>query len=587
MCGIYAYAGVVDATKIVFSGLKKLEYRGYDSWGIAALMDHKLQFEKHTGKINQASLSLPPSSLALGHTRWATHGGVTQKNAHPHPDCHRQLAIVHNGIIDNYQPLKADLIRLGHRFLSETDSEVIAHLTESYLDKGLDFPTAVRHTFNQLSGLNTIAVLHQSGQIVAFKKGSPLVAGTAANAVFLSSDIPALLAHTSRLAIIDEGQGVVITPSRQLQLIDSKTGQVSTPVYEKITMTVETADQGSFDHFLVKEIHDQPEVLRRLAAGPKKPILEAAELIRHSFGTYISACGTAANAGLAATYMFSKLAATHVNSVVASEFPYFSHFLAPQSLLIAASQSGETMDTLEAVRAAKSQDASVLALVNVPGSTLTRLADQTIFLTAGSEQAVISTKAYLAKLGVFFLLAHALEGDAAAGARLLSKTAQAIDELLAGSLDRSIRRLASSLAREEHLYLIGRGLNYATALEGALKIKEASYIHAEGFAGGELKHGVIALIEKNTPCLVIVAEDETKADTLSNAMELKARGAFIIGLGSQPEAVFDVFIPVPDLGSASPLVNIVPLQLLAYHLALVKGCDPDKPRNLAKSVTVK
>lgn len=352
-------------------------------------------------------------------------------------------------------------------------------------------------------------------------------------------------------------------------------------------MHEEKVEKGSFAHFMLKEIYEQPEVIARIATNAKKDIDQALAMIKKAWGIYFTACGTAAYSGIAATYWFAEIAKKHVNFSVASEFPYFEDFLVARSLLIAASQSGETMDTLEAVRAAKRHRSKVLALVNVPGSNLTRLADFTFYLKAGPERAVVSTKAYLAKLALFLLFAYALAGKYQEGMRLLRETSKAMLEMFKDGFGPKVKLLAQRLKNAEHIFLIGRGVNYATALEGALKIKEASYIHSEAFAGGELKHGVIALIEKGIPCIVIAANDRAREATLSNAMELKSRGGYIIGVGPKKEKVYDFWIPVADVGFASPLVSVIPLQLLGYYLAVARGYNPDKPRNLAKSVTVK
>jgi glucosamine--fructose-6-phosphate aminotransferase (isomerizing) len=592
MCGIFGYVGKEkNLSKLLLDGISKLEYRGYDSAGIT-VFDKKgrVKIIKEVGEIKNLKKLLKNKKIlgeiGIAHTRWATHGGVTRKNSHPHTDCSGKIVVVHNGIIENYEEIKKDLIKKGHRFVSETDTEVFPHLVEEKLkSKKLNFTEAVRLSFKELEGLNAVVACSEK-EMVAFRKGSPLVAGKGENGNYISSDIPGLISQTKDLVLIDENSGVMIT-KENIFSINIKTGKIRKAKFQTVEMEENSRDKGSFPHFLLKEIYEEAEVVARVAANNKKEIDKAISMIKKAWGIYFTACGTAAHAGLAATYFFSEIARSHVNFAYGSEFPYFENFLVPKSLLIVASQSGETMDTLEAVRAAKKHRSKILALVNVPGSSLSRLSDFNILLKAGPERAVLSTKAYIAKLALFFLFAHALVGKYKKGIDLLRKTSKSINKMFYGRIEKKMKTLAKKLLKEKDIYIIGRGANYATALEGALKIKEASYLHAEGFAGGELKHGVIALIEKGTPCITVVANDEAKESILSNATELSSRGGYIIGISPTKEKVFDYWIKVPDVGWASPIINIIPLQFLAYYLAVLKGYNPDKPRNLAKSVTVK
>ena len=592
MCGVFGYVGKEkNLSKLLLDGISKLEYRGYDSAGIAVFKKgNKPQIYKEVGELSNLKKTLGNKKIfgeiGIAHTRWATHGGVNKKNAHPHTDCSGRIAVVHNGIIENYEKIRKNLQSKGHRFLSETDTEVVPHLIEEKLkNKKLGFVEAVRKSFKELQGLNAIVACSDT-EIVAFRKGSPLVAGVGKAGNFISSDIPGLLSETRNLVLIDEKNGVLIT-KENIFTVNIKSGKIQKSKPQIVNMEETHFDKGSFPHFLLKEIYEEPEVVARVATNNKQEIEKAISMIKKAWGIYFTACGTAAHAGLAATYFFSEIASSHVNFVYGSEFPYFQDFLVSKSLLIVASQSGETMDTLEAVRAAKKHHSKILALVNVPGSSLSRLSDFNLLLKAGPERAVLSTKAYIAKLAVFLLFVYALAKKFKEGINLLKKTSKNMSGMFRDGINKEMKVLAKKLVKEKDIYLIGRGVNYATALEGALKIKEASYIHAEGFAGGELKHGVIALIEKGTPCIAIVANDEAKEAILSNATELASRGGFIIGISPAKEEVFDYWIKVPDVGWASPIVNILPLQLLAYHLAVFKGYNPDKPRNLAKSVTVK
>ena len=594
MCGIIAFVSATEKenpAKFLLDGLKRLEYRGYDSWGIAYGVNPFLA--KKAGRISHIEdkdYETQPALAGLGHTRWATHGGVTDENAHPHTDCKGRVVVIHNGIVENWEELKNYLLERGHVFKSETDTEVIAHLIEEKIGEEWNektFVEAVREVFNRLDGLNAIvAYAPQLGSIVGFRNGSPMVLGIGEKENYIASDIPAFLPHTKMVSYLGDGEGVILSADGA-EVFEAATGRRSTPKIEEISWEAGEAELGEYPHYLIKEISEQPQILARLSKYPEKEIKEVAKLIKDSFGTYFTACGTAAHSGLAATYMFADLAKRHVNFSVGSEFPFLESFLTPQSLLIAASQSGETMDTLEAVRAAKKHKAKVVALTNVQGSSLTRTADKTLLLNCGSEKAVLATKSYTAKLALFLLLASQIGRKADEGRKLVVRAARGVKEVLAEESLSKIKDLAKDLKDSRHIYVIGRGVNYPTALEAALKIKEVTYIHAEGFAGGELKHGVIALIEEGTPCLVFVANDQTKESVLSNAKEIKSRGAYVIGVAPQNNEVFDSFIPVADVGLASPIVNAVPAQLLAYYLAVERGLDPDKPRNLAKSVTVK
>lgn len=592
MCGIFGYVGTRDDTpSMVLAGLKLLEYRGYDSWGIAVKRNGQAAIEKHVGKIGQATTSLPPSTIGLGHTRWATHGGVTQLNAHPHLDCSGRLAVIHNGIVENFAELRLELRARGHQFRSETDTEVVAHLLEDELIGAAETPEALGQAgmavFRRLEGLNAIGVLDvRTGSLLAAKNGSPLVLGWGENGTFLASDPSALLEYTRRLTFVDDNQMALLSPLG-IQLFDILSGDEIAPKVQEITWQVQDSGLNGYPHYMIKEIHEQPAVLRAIARDGLAQAQTLADLILDAHGTYLIGCGTAANAALTGKYLFSRIASRQVSFATGSEFAYTEHYLNERSLVIALSQSGETIDVIETVRAAKERGVYLAALVNVEGSSLHRLADHAILLGAGPERCVLATKSFTAKIAYLLLAAYAAAGKIEEGARLLSLAADEIESLIDGPRERQIRELAVRLYRKDHLYLIGRGPSYPLALEAALKIKEVSYIHAEGFAGGELKHGVIALIEEDTPCLVLAPNDETQRAIVSGSMEVRARGGFIVGMSPTPNEAFSTHIQVADVGDASSIVNAVPPQLLAYHLCLLRGYDPDKPRNLAKSVTVK
>jgi glucosamine--fructose-6-phosphate aminotransferase (isomerizing) len=588
MCGIFGYIGKKEtAAEMILEGLRTLEYRGYDSWGIAVKTADRIAVEKKVGKIGNAKVTLPKSAIGIGHTRWATHGGVTVANAHPHLDCTEKIALLHNGIIENYALIKEELTAKGHRFISETDTEVAVHLIEENLKTSDNFPEAVRMAFHRFTGLNAIVVLSsEKDQVVAAKNGSPLVVGRNGEAFFLASDTSGIVLHTKEIHFMKDNEMVVL--GDDISLLSVSDGSPLTPDFETIDWAIEEADQGDFPHFMIKEIVEQPKVIRNIAETYSDQIDDLAQVIKSAKGTFFIGAGTAYHASLAGVYLFSKIAKEHVNTSMASEFNYLEDFLTKESLIIALSQSGETIDIVEPLTRAKLQKGSqIVAIVNALGSTIYRMADKKLLLGAGPEKAVASTKAYSAKLSVLLLLSYSMIEKTSSAQKQLLDAATEIDRLLSDAQIQNIERLADILHTKQHMFTVGRGVSYATALEAALKIKEVSYIHTEGLAGGELKHGTIALIEKGTPCIVFAPLDETYEAILSNAMEIKARGGLIIGISPKKAEVFDHWIEVKETGDAAILTQIVPAQLLAYYLAVKKGFDPDKPRNLAKSVTVK
>lgn len=586
MCGIFGYIGPkINAADVVLNGLKLLEYRGYDSWGVAVKVGKTIKVDKHIGKIGNATVNLPASSLGIGHTRWATHGGVTDSNAHPHLDCSSQIAVIHNGIIENFEELKEELIQKGHTFISETDTEVMPHLIEEYL-KTDGFAKSFRKAFNRLHGLNAIVAAYAPAkEIMAAKTGSPLVIGIGNDELFLASDAAGIIPHTKRLVFVKDGEMVILGERLQLLLLES--GDQLEPQIEEVDWKVDDVTIGDYPHFMLKEMHEQANIVRNIASTYDDQVNDMAQQIMQAFGTYFIGSGTAYHATLAGTYLFSKIAKKHVNTAPASEFNYLEDFLTGKSLIIALSQSGETIDVIEPLNRAKAKGSKIATLVNSLGSTIYRMADQKILLGAGPEKAVASTKAYTAKLSVLLLLAYALQEDLQTGKTELTCAAEEIERILGEESRKILDEIAERILSAEHIYTVGRGVSFPTALEAALKIKEITYIHTEGLAGGELKHGPIALISDQTPCIVFAPKDETYAAMISNAREIKARGGLIIGVGEKKEDVYDYFIQVNDCGNASLIAQIVPIQYLAYSLAVKKKLDPDKPRNLAKSVTVK
>ena len=610
MCGIFGYVGPSfakaledkhkkNATQIVFDGLKKLEYRGYDSWGIAAQKSEvrsrksEIIIEKHVGKIGDSNLKSKiffsegklrnlKSNIALGHTRWATHGGVTVANAHPHLDCTGKLAIVHNGIVENYLELKKKLAK-NHKFKSETDTEVIVHLIEE-LGENLPLDQAVRKAFLKLKGLSAIVLMTDS-KLIAAKNGSPLVIGIGRDSYFIASDAAALLPHTKNVIFLKDGELAVIT-SENAEIVSIKTGDRVKTEIETLNWQIKEVQLGTYEHYMIKEIYEQSSILKNIAQNYSGQIKSLCKIINDSKGVFLIGAGTAYHACLAGSYLFSKIARMHVNTLVASEFNYLEDFLNKKSLIIAFSQSGETIDVIEPLKRAKDKGAKIAAVVNNAGSSIWQMADYRLDLACGPEIAVASTKVYLAKLAILILSAYGLIGKFNEGKHLIRLVSDEVDRVLKEEFV-GIGKIAKVLSKSDHIFTIGRGLSYQTALEAALKIKEVSYRHTEGLAGGELKHGSIALISEGIPCIVFAPKDETYDAIISNATEIKARGGLIIGISPKNHQVFDYWIRVKDCGAASIIANVVPAQLLGYLLAIGDGLDPDKPRNLAKSVTVK
>ena len=584
MCGIIGYIGERESAPILLEGLRKLEYRGYDSAGILT-MGSEFHLQKDKGKMAEIDFDLKglPGKIGIAHTRWATHGSVTKENAHPHISNNGEIAVVHNGIIENYQELKRFLEEKGFSFYSQTDTEVIANLIELF-NRNNNFLESVKMALDRLEGSYALAIMNSNERkIIAVRKESPLVIGVGDNEYFVASDIPAFLEHTKKIIYLYEKDLAVL--SDKIEIYDSNLNKIQRPI-DAIEWDAEQAKKGSFEHFMLKEISEQAEVIGRAINQDKKIIFEIASAIKNAHGVYFVGCGTAYHACLTGSYLFSKIAGLHMNVCLGSEFPNYEHFLKPQTLVIAISQSGETADVLNSIKVAKAKGCKVISIVNVMGSSLVRESDKSLLQHAGPEICVLSTKSYTSQLAILVLLAYALAEKYEEGEAKLKDLINYVYHLTSVNTRNHIRQLAERLKDSQHIYLIGRGMQYPTAAEAALKIKEVSYIHAEGFAGGELKHGTIALIEKGTPCIVFTS-NETEKEIISNAMELKARGAYLVGIGPRNNEIFDFFIKVREAEEANSICQIIPIQILAYQLAVLRGCDPDKPRNLAKAVTVK
>ncbi len=590
MCGIFAYHGhKKNAPELVVEGLKLLEYRGYDSWGIAYKTDNDIEIRKEVGKISDfdpKKEKLPKASTAIGHTRWATHGGVSQKNAHPHFTEEKDIVLIHNGIFENYIEIKKYLKKKGHKFKSETDTEVIAHLIEEHM-KTHTFEDAIKLATKEIVGRYALVIINKENEkLIGVRKGSPLIVGVGNKEYFIASDIPAFLKYTNKVNYLDDNQMVIIEGDK-IKFLDATSNEEIKKRLIEINWKPESAEKGKYPHFMIKEIMEQKETLGKAIEQDSKNLEKLAKAIKKAYGTYIVGCGTAGKVGMVGEYLFSKIAKKHINFTFGSEFPNYQHFLTNKTLLIAISQSGETADTLEAIEVAQEKGVKIASIVNVESSTMARISDIVIPIKAGPEKAVASTKATTSQLAILTLLAYACDGGVQEGKKLLINTASQINDMLNPRYEDYIMKLAKKIKDVESMYIIGRGMNYPIALESAIKLQEVSYIHAEGFAGGELKHGPIALIDKNTPVIALVANDDTKSEMISNATEIKARGGYIIGVSPENHEVFDYWIRVPDTGNTSPIVNIIPVQILAYQLAVLRKNNPDMPRKLAKSVTVK
>ena len=604
MCGIMGYIGKGDAVPVIIDGLSKLEYRGYDSAGIAVYNDGSLKVTKKKGRLAEMAAALgdvQPAGLAIGHTRWATHGVPSDANSHPHCDCRGRIAVVHNGIIENYAMLRKDLMLEGHDFVSETDTEVLSHLVEKYYQGSLE--EAVRRALQDLQGSYAIAVVcsDQPDRIIAAKKDSPLIVGLGKGENYLASDIPAVLGRTNQVYILEDGEFVVLQ-SDSVEITDFQGNPVNKGIFT-VTWDPIAAEKNGFEHFMLKEIHEQPNALKETLRGNiKDGLVDLTELgiddiLAGVEKIYIVACGTAYHAGLVGRNVIEKLAGIPVETDIASEFRYREVLWQPRSMMIVISQSGETADTLAVLREAKRKGIKVLAVTNVVGSSVAREADRVIYTHAGPEIAVASTKAYSTQVLVMYLLGLHLarqrgtldDAQLQELAHGISQMDKAVEQVL--TEQENIKRLAEKYQGVSDTFFLGRGLDYSVAMEGALKLKEISYVHAEAYAAGELKHGPLALIDVGVPVLALITQDNLVDKTMSNIKEVKARGAVVVAVCKEnlqeacQECDEQILLPNVDQLLA-PLVSVVPLQIFSYYMAIFRGADVDKPRNLAKSVTV-
>ncbi len=618
MCGIVGYVGNKQVVPLIIDGLRKLEYRGYDSAGIAVVDDARhMELRRAEGKLRnlEECIRLSPldGNYGIGHTRWATHGRPTEENAHPHRDCTGKIVVVHNGIIENYLQLKEKLVARGHEFKTETDTEIVAHLVEEEIKQGLNFEEAVRASVKQLHGIFALSIISsdEPDTIIAVREGAPVVIGLGDGEFFVASDIPPILQHTRDVFYLGEKEIAVLTKD-SVRVTDFD-GNVVEPKQQRITWDPIAAEKGGFKHFMLKEIYEQPRAVRDTARGrvsldTGKIYLEAMNISEDEFKNInsitIAACGTSWHAGIAGKYMLEQMARVPVEVDYASEFRYRNPVLDENTLLIVISQSGETADTIAAMREARKHNCKVLAVCNVQGSMIHREADGTILTHAGPEIGVASTKAFTSQMIALYLFASYLgqirgkidEQQAKYHAQQLAELPLKIEHLL-GDAD-NIEELSKEFFRTTDFLYLGRGINFPVALEGALKLKEISYIHAEGYPAGEMKHGPNALIDEKLPVVVVNTREEGNTaselryeKTHSNIVEVKSRDGIIISIlteGDQMSSlVSNHVVEIPHASDfLSPVLSIVPLQLLAYHIAVRRGCDVDQPRNLAKSVTV-
>lgn len=589
MCGIFGYIGKRNAATTIIDGLKRLEYRGYDSWGVAVVDAGKIGVTKKIGAIGDLKelASLPDSHIGIGHTRWATHGGVTNVNAHPHYSSDKSFVVAQNGIVENFQDLKKMLLDKGYKFESQTDTEVIVRLIEEKLKYEHDFFKAIRAAFLDLKGRNTIIVLTtESDHIIAVRNGSPLVIGKGKDEVFFASDTLSFADKTDQVIYVNNYE-MVEYDAGEINLYNVKSGKrlkytVATLTHEDVSIAKE-----GYDHFMIKEIVEQRYTIKEAVQYTEAELEPLIKAIKKARRVYTVGAGTASFAACQIAYFLRMYAGVVAQDLKSYEMESYINEFSDQDLVIAISQSGETADTIEAVEFAKNNGAKIASLVNMLGSTLTRISDYPYFSRSGPEICVASTKAFTAQVSWGFVLAMAVAGKYDKAKEQITALAKDLEAYFSPTLFEHIKDVVKKIAKAEHFFVLGKGQNFAVALEGALKVKEITYKHFEGFAAGELKHGVIALIEKGTPVFAIVSEDNNKSDMLSAIAEVKARGAFTIAVAKENNDLYDEFIATPKEGLADSIVNVIPFQLLSYFLGVHLDRSPDKPRNLAKSVTVK
>ncbi len=594
MCGIFGISSrnKVNAAQIIRDGLKRLEYRGYDSWGISVLNADQIMTLKLVGSIpDSLPKELPKVRVGIGHTRWATHGGVTQVNAHPHEVQDGSFCLAHNGILENYEALQQELAKKGRRFVSQTDTEVIVGLLEQKLlrlgDSLEGRAQAVRTIFKRLEGRNTIIVLTKYGEILAARNGSPLVVGKNDHDFFVASDTLSLAPFATEILTIENNQMVIIHAG-VLKLVDIITDKPVAFKFTPLALDKTVIDKKGYDHYMLKEIFETPRAIQAVSVIDQKKLIKLSSAILKARTVYTIGSGTAGIAAAQTAFFLRSIAKINTKSLIGAEAKEYVDLFTSRDIIIAPSQSGETADVLEILEAAKAIGVTIATFTNMPGSSMERMANHAFLAQAGPEICVMSTKVYSAMQAFGFLLAHAVEGNIDLGLDQLTKVEQSIQAMLLDEAQHNrLKKLAHTLVVKEHIFLLGKGQNRATVHEGMVKIVEGSYRHAHAIAAGDLKHYAITIIEKGVPVIFVIANDTNARDMMSAVHEVKARGGEIIGFAPEASDSFDVHNPIPDLGDASALAAIVPLQLLAYYMAVDLGNNVDKPRNIAKSVTVK
>ena len=585
MCSIIGYKGKNVAAPILVESLKRMEYRGYDSVGVAIFDGSNILVRKGTGKVVEVNKNMNidrmTGKIGIGHTRWATHGGVTDKNAHPHSACKNEIAVVHNGIIENYKELKEELIGAGHTFASETDSEVIAHLLEIHYSDGVK--DAMIETCKRLRGNYAFVAVFQDGTICGARYEEPLVIGVANDGYFVSSDVVGFLEYTDKAIFLENGDICVVDNSK-LEIFNVAGVPVAHPITQ-VAWELGDIDKGKYAHYTLKEINEQRLTVVHAGRQDEKVMKKFCDVLANAKDVYITGSGTSYHSALIFKHMLARFGKIRAETVVSSESQYALASMDEKSVLVAISQSGETADVLDSVRLAKNQGAKILSIVNVTTSSLARMADAFLSTNCGPEIGVAATKSFTGQLALIYDITDRLCKNCLGTER--AEFAIAVENIIANQA--SIIKVADQMKDASDIYLLGRSLHYPIALEGALKLKELAYVHAEGIAAGELKHGPLALMEKNTFVIMINPHDATFSDTISNAHEIKARGATVIGISDRKDDVYDYWIELPHLEQEAyyPMAEVIPLQILAYQMALAKNVDPDYPRNLAKSVTVR
>ena len=586
MCSIIGYSGIDSAAPVIVKGLRRMEYRGYDSVGVATESNNEIGVKKGVGKVahvnSKMNLDELPGKTGIGHTRWATHGKVTDTNAHPHPSNSGKIAIVHNGIIENFEELKEKLKKEGYNFQSETDSEVIANLLQKNYESTKDVKDTMVKTVSELKGHYSFIAMFENGQLAAARFHEPLIIGVGKGNYFLSSDVLGFIEQTDDAIYMDNGQFVLIDQEK-MQIFDFNAKEIKLQI-TKVSKEFADVYKGDYAHFTLKEISEQPETIFKAGESTQDAIKISSDYLKHAKNIYLTGSGTSYNASLVAKHLFSKYAKIKTESIIASEMQFSQDSIEPNSILIAISQSGESADVLEAVNIAKKANCKIISIINSLTSTLARESDIVIGMNCGPEIGVAATKSFTSQLIILYKIVQELSNEK------IEINFQEISTSISKILEEhnEIKKLANEIKGISDIYVLGRGIHFPIAIESALKIKELTYIHAEGIAGGELKHGPLALMDSNVFVIIMNPEDSTYHDTLMSAREIKARGAKIIGISDKNSEVYDFWIKLPKTDELTfPISETILIQLLSYYAALEKESDPDYPRNLAKSVTVK